>query len=131
MSVMKKGSTLIFFDINKFKQLNDEHGHLVGDEYLSAIARFIREAYGKVGRCYRIGGDEFAVIIYKNTADVKAVNEAFLSLLDGARHSDPLLPRISIGFCTYTGEGQSKTDVFNCADMRMYSNKAAGSSGVD
>lgn len=128
---MKKGSTLIFFDINKFKQLNDDHGHIVGDEYLSFIAHFIREAYGKVGRCYRIGGDEFAVIIYKKKADVKQVNGTFLSLLDNARKSDPLLPRISIGSCTYTGEEQSKRDVFNTADLRMYSNKAEGSSGVD
>ena len=128
---MKKGSTLIFFDINKFKQLNDDHGHLVGDEYLSVIAHFIREAYEKVGRCYRIGGDEFAVIINKKKVDVKEVNTAFLALLDNARASDPLLPRISIGSCTYTGEGQSKTDVFNTADMRMYSNKAEGSNGID
>ena len=131
LKAMRKGSTLIFFDINKFKQLNDDHGHIVGDEYLSSIARFIREAYGKVGRCYRIGGDEFAVIIYKKNADVRQVNETFLSLLDKARESDPLLPRISIGSCTYTGENQSKKDVFNTADMRMYSNKAEGSSGVD
>lgn len=128
---MQKGSTLIFFDINKFKQLNDDHGHIVGDEYLAAIARFIREAYEKVGRCYRIGGDEFAVIIYKKDVDVKEVNKAFLSLLEDARKSDPLLPKISIGSCTYTGEGQSKTDVFNTADMRMYSNKAEGSNGID
>ena len=131
LQAMKKGSTLLFFDINKFKQLNDDHGHIVGDEYLSTIARFIREAYENVGRCYRIGGDEFAVIIYKKNADVKYVNETFLSMLDSARKFDPLLPRISIGSCTYTGDGQSKTDVFNTADMRMYSNKAEGSSGVD
>ena len=128
---MKKGSTLIFFDINKFKQLNDNHGHIVGDEYLSVIARFIREAYEDVGRCYRIGGDEFAVIVYRKNVDVGKANETFLSLLDNGRKRDPLLPRISIGSCTYTGEGQSKNDVFNTADMRMYSNKAEGSSGVD
>ena len=128
---MKTGDTLIFFDINKFKQLNDEHGHTIGDEYLYEIASFIREAYDKVGRCYRIGGDEFAVIIDKKGADVNRVNETFVSLLDKERKTDPLLPRISIGTCTYTGNGQTQIDVFNTADMRMYSNKSEGSCGVD
>ncbi len=131
LQAMKKGNSLIFFDINKFKQLNDNLGHIVGDEYLSVISRLIRDAYENVGRCYRIGGDEFAVIIYKKNVDVRKVNETFLSLLEKERKSDPLLPRISIGSCTYTGEGQSKEDIFNTADMRMYSNKAEGSNGVD
>ncbi len=131
LKAMKKGNTLVFFDINKFKQLNDDHGHVVGDKYLSTIAGLIREAYENVGRCYRIGGDEFAVIINKKNVDVKSVNNGFLSLLDKTRKTDPLLPWIAIGSCPYTGDGQSKTDVFNTADMRMYSNKAEGSSVVD
>lgn len=131
LMAMKKGDTLIFFDINKFKQLNDEHGHAVGDEYLSTIAQFLRNAYDGVGRSYRIGGDEFAVIVYKKNANVNTVNEAFLALLENARERDPLLPRIAIGSCTYTGGDQSKIEVFNTADMRMYSNKAEGSHAVD
>lgn len=54
--------TYIVMDINWLKQTNDQYGHRAGDELLCCAARCIREAFYRAEDCFRIGGDEFAVI---------------------------------------------------------------------
>lgn len=54
---------LVLFDVDDLKQINDQLGHHVGDQALYAAALCIRNAFGGAGRCYRIGGDEFAVVL--------------------------------------------------------------------
>lgn len=58
----------VMFDLNNLKEANDQYGHDKGDKLLIAAAESIRESFGDYGDCYRIGGDEFAVII-KNVYD--------------------------------------------------------------
>ena len=58
--------TLAIIDANGFKEINDHFGHAAGDAYIEASAKLIREIFGKYGKCYRIGGDEFCAIIRKN-----------------------------------------------------------------
>lgn len=121
--VMKKGEVLILFDINKFKFINDTYGHGVGDKYLTFISSIIRDGYNKVGHCYRIGGDEFAVIIHKKDVDIDQINDEFFASIRKAREKDPLLPFVSLGYCVYTDQ-ESMSDVFHIADLNMYKNKA-------
>ncbi|MDD3164752.1 MAG: GGDEF domain-containing protein [Oscillospiraceae bacterium] len=59
----EQNAALIFMDVNDLKELNDHKGHAAGDGLLIAVARCIERAYGSLGYCYRIGGDEFCVII--------------------------------------------------------------------
>ena len=54
--------TYIVMDVNWLKQTNDQYGHRAGDELLCCAARCIREAFYRAEDCFRIGGDEFAVI---------------------------------------------------------------------
>lgn len=54
--------SFVFFDIDRMKDINDTYGHDAGDQVICLTARCIREAFGNVGECYRIGGDEFCVI---------------------------------------------------------------------
>ncbi len=63
---------MVIFDINSFKQVNDRHGHQAGDELLCQAARCIQRAFGPYGSCYRIGGDEFAVLLPRCNAAVLA-----------------------------------------------------------
>jgi len=63
MSRIKYSTALIVIDANNFKQINDTHGHQSGDWALSRIAELIFKVYSKVGYCYRIGGDEFCIIL--------------------------------------------------------------------
>ena len=58
---------LVVFDVDDFKQVNDCHGHVKGDLCLAGIAECIKKAYADFGYCYRIGGDEFCVLL-KNRA---------------------------------------------------------------
>ena len=57
---------IVTFDLNNLKYCNDNIGHAAGDVYIEASAKLIREIFGKYGKCYRIGGDEFCAIIRKN-----------------------------------------------------------------
>ena len=63
LSRIKYSTALIVIDANNFKQINDTHGHQSGDWALSRIAELIFKVYSRVGYCYRIGGDEFCIIL--------------------------------------------------------------------
>ena len=54
---------VIVFDLNELKKCNDTLGHEKGDEYIRESARLIRETFGDIGQCYRMGGDEFCVLV--------------------------------------------------------------------
>lgn len=56
-------TAIIMIDANDFKKINDTYGHDIGDWALARISEAIQEVYGKIGNCYRYGGDEFAVIL--------------------------------------------------------------------
>lgn len=119
---LRRGDVLLLFDINQFKQLNDRYGHKKGDRYLIAISAMIRSVYDDYGLCYRIGGDEFAVILNSRKADVEKLNAAFLSRLNNERKRDPVLPDLSLGYCRSTGK-ESCSEIFNAADVNLYASK--------
>lgn len=66
---------LVLFDLNDLKLINDTYGHHVGDEALIASCRCIEQAFGSLGSCYRIGGDEFGCLIphYNETQINRAI----------------------------------------------------------
>ena len=64
---LSQDGTLVVFDIDDFKHINDNYGHLLGDKCLEEVAACIKKAYSKDGFCYRIGGDEFCVLLNANT----------------------------------------------------------------
>ena len=53
----------VLFDIDKLKIINDTYGHDCGDQVIAMAAQCILEVFGPLGECYRIGGDEFCVIL--------------------------------------------------------------------
>ena len=62
-------TVVLVFDANKFKKINDEHGHKRGDKALKQLAYLIRKTYGEMAYCFRQGGDEFCVILKKGVFD--------------------------------------------------------------
>lgn len=72
----QKPVLLCSFDVNGLKKTNDSKGHLAGDELIIGAANCIQEVFGKYGVCYRIGGDEFSAIIYKEVSE-DLLREAF------------------------------------------------------
>lgn len=118
-------ATILMFDVDRFKDVNDRHGHLMGDACLRAIAGCIRRAYGNYGTCFRIGGDEFCVILTRRNAQYNTMTEIFQHLMDAARAENPVLPTVSVGTSHFNPSTDDLAESLARADARMYQNKEA------
>ncbi len=119
---------IVVFDVNNLKRINDQLGHKVGDEYIINACTLICKTY-KHSAVYRIGGDEFVVILESD--DYNARDELLSSIsskMEELQRADlPPAKRISIasGMAIYNSNEDSKvTDVFKRADAKMYENKS-------
>ena len=90
-----KACIVIIMDVNYFKNINDILGHDVGDEILAIISSLIKKNYQKYGKCYRIGGDEFAVILKENLDESGEIKKEFIKSLEKEREKDDRIPWIS------------------------------------
>ena len=119
-------TAIVFFDVNKFKSTNDNYGHKQGDIVLQQVASNLRYVFGNMGYIYRIGGDEFAMIL--NPRQLEKMNytlmvELLEKRMDKLRQKEnPILPSVSMGHAIYR-EGMNKADVISLADQQMYSHK--------
>ena len=115
--------TLVLLDVNDLKEVNDTRGHQAGDEHLQALAKAIKSTMRASDRAYRIGGDEFAVIL-------PAVGEwAGFQFAQRLQEALEQLGRTSVrataGISQAT-ELRSKDDVVRDADRALISAKASG-----
>ncbi|MBI5938698.1 MAG: diguanylate cyclase [Betaproteobacteria bacterium] len=122
--------TLVLFDIDHFKQINDGHGHAAGDEVLHQIGNLAKDMVRKADLPARLGGDEFAVILY-HTEEAQA--EAFMRQLIDKIRSQPFhyngsrIPvTISAGAAEYGGANTSPQALYFAADRALYSAKHQG-----
>ena len=119
------GMQLLLFDMNGLKHANDALGHAKGDELITCFAEAMETAFGALGICARIGGDEFAVLISGEHA--KAVNasmDEFQKLLD--KISDKMGFKVAAAYgIASCREVEIKTldEVYRLADARMYGKK--------
>ena len=117
----RSGGVLVVFDVDDFKQINDRYGHLQGDLCLAEIAACLKKAYARCGYCYRIGGDEFCVLL-KDRAQEAPCAEEFLRRLEQRREALPFLPMVSFGSAAFSGEDVGT--VKDRADREMYRYKS-------
>ncbi|ORU01268.1 diguanylate cyclase [Anaerovibrio sp. JC8] len=126
LSKLNYRTAVIIFDIDKFKDVNDTYGHAYGDAILKKISKAILRCYQSRGLCYRIGGDEFCVILNKNSfrseSTVIKLNNRFNSLLGELRQKERALPTVSVGYEIFNGETEI-ADIVHNADTMMYTNK--------
>lgn len=118
--VRYKGGVLVVFDVDDFKQINDRYGHIQGDLCLAGIAECIKKSYANFGYCYRIGGDEFCVLL-KNGGNEGRCKQEFLQRLQEKRGEIAFLPTVSYGSAPFSGEDIVK--VKDRADQDMYQYK--------
>ena len=111
---------LVVFDVDDFKQINDQYGHIQGDLCLAGIAECIKKSYANFGYCYRIGGDEFCVLL-KNGGNEGRCKQEFLQRLQEKRGEIAFLPTVSYGSAPFSGEDIVK--VKDRADQDMYQYK--------
>lgn len=115
--IYKGEGVLIVFDVDDFKLVNDKYGHLKGDACLSEIADCIKRAYSSYGYCYRIGGDEFCVLLTNKDKEAECL-DIFLSLLEERRSMYEFIPTVSYGSSYYANE--EMITVKDRADKNMY-----------
>lgn len=120
----KHGNWLVLFDLDHLKAINDSIGHQTGDEAIRLAYRCLTEAFAETGTCYRIGGDEFACIIW--SAPEKTVDEC-LKKLDGLvrRNREKVAYEfgISYGKGVFDPKAEDFHTFFASVDKSLYSNK--------
>ncbi|WP_353622861.1 bifunctional diguanylate cyclase/phosphodiesterase [Aliirhizobium terrae] len=119
---------VVGIDLNKFKQINDQLGHAVGDEVLKEMARRMMQLVGPNDMFARFGGDEFvAAMRYNDIADVQSfldrMTAEFNRPMDVEGHR--LVPGASMGVALYPNDGNSPEALIANADLAMY--RAKGS----
>lgn len=122
----KQTFRLNLLDLNHLKYINDNYGHNVGDEAIKLIYNTLDSAFKQIGTSYRIGGDEFAVIIDDIDPEInqKAIEEFNQSLIEiNKQFIHPL--KVAIGTDVYTYEQWEQFSKFyHHVDQRMYENKS-------
>ena len=120
------GSSVLYFDINGFKEINDQHDHAAGDAALRQIAELLAENVREFDIVGRLGGDEFGVILAQASPEVAAEKAASLSAListtplnwEGAAIS------VSVSYGLYSFSGtEDAGEALQRADQAMYEQK--------
>jgi diguanylate cyclase (GGDEF)-like protein len=117
-------STLVFFDLDGFKRYNDSFGHGAGDALLMRLGGALAAAASGHGSAYRLGGDEFCVLLdgaIERDGSVLAAAHAAL-----AEHGTGFVVTASRGVVVVPDEARSVSEALNLADERMYADKTDG-----
>lgn len=114
---------LILIDLNNFKPINDSFGHHIGDLVLIKFAQALTKSIRATDKCYRFGGDEFAVILEDaSTAGCNAITHR----LEVAIGECPVLSEYQLQFssgCCFSDDCSSENELFVKADQRLYKDK--------
>lgn len=128
--------SILFFDLDHFKVINDTYGHQFGDEVLRSLARAARETVRHIDTVGRYGGEEFVAIL-PETDYWKAVTVAERLREYVAAHPLAEMPggiaiqvTISVGVTAYPGDGRAVKDLIRTADSALYSAKRNGRNRV-
>lgn len=114
------GFTLLFIDLDKFKAINDTHGHDEGDRVLIRTARGLESAVRSVDKVFRLAGDEFVIVLAGAGAGTSA---AVISRIRGALAKEPHQPTCSVGIASYPTDGYTYNELLKAADQGMYRHK--------
>ena len=115
-------STLVFFDLNGFKRYNDTFGHAAGDALLARIGAALRDAVADRGRAYRLGGDEFCVLLDGRFDRHDRLIAATAAAL--VERGSAFTVGASLGVAVVPDDAESPSAALALADERMYYDKA-------
>ncbi len=127
-----EGMALLIIDLDRFKSVNDVHGHAVGDLLLEQVAGRIRET-AKKGEAFRLGGDEFAVLVPtrpENGSASRCLAEAIVRALCRPFQTGDLVHHIgaSIGMSLFPHDARDRQTLMRRADIALYRAKESGRS---
>jgi diguanylate cyclase (GGDEF)-like protein/PAS domain S-box-containing protein len=121
---------LICMDMDNFKKINDSLGHQTGDILIKQIAKRLQKIAGTKATCYRLGGDEFSILI-DNSTDIHHITHFAQTILDNlARpfiiNKQEFVLGASLGIAFYPEDGSNPQELLKNADTAMYFAKNAG-----
>jgi diguanylate cyclase (GGDEF)-like protein len=123
--------SMVFFDLDHFKQVNDGFGHAAGDEALCAFARILERECSVTDLLARMGGEEFAVVLFDADADAaKEFAERIAMELSHWSIEHPPLLTTSAGVAVLSEDTPTPSKMLTAADRALYAAKAAGRNRV-
>jgi diguanylate cyclase (GGDEF)-like protein len=131
-----QAAALLVIDLDRFKALNDEHGHLAGDVALTAVADCIKHELRDYDAVGRYGGEEFVAMLPNagTNAGMRAAERVRARIEECAITAEPTGPEMhvtaSIGVATYPSYGSALDELIRAADLALYAAKAAGRNAV-
>lgn len=120
--------SIIMFDLDNFKTLNDTLGHVQGDLCLKSLSALAKECIRASDSLGRYGGDEFIIVLPKaNLSTALTIAERFRTLVD--KKTQPHYT-VSVGLATYPDDGHSLLEILDIADKGLYLSKEKGRNAV-
>jgi diguanylate cyclase (GGDEF)-like protein len=127
--------SVLFIDVDRFKLVNDHHGHLVGSQVLRELSQILFQCVRQVDTLARYGGDEFTILL------VDTVPEACLQVAERIRRTvaetafeggqgNAIRFSVSVGVATYPHDGRTREALLEAADKAMYRAKSLGRNRV-
>lgn len=126
------GMAVLMVDIDQFKRLNDEFGHLLGDEVLRQVSSIFSQQLRKIDVVCRYGGEEFAIVLSQtNPQHALAVAEKLRRLVENWQFPGVARPvTISTGVATFPNHGTTRDELVRAADAGLYAAKQGGRNRV-
>lgn len=119
------GCTMLMIDIDHFKQINDTHGHEVGDAALQQLVGYLGDYCDLHSQIYRFGGEEFCILSAKTLQQAELLAETLRKAVEEGSRDSPQPLTISIGVAQLA-PGDSARDWFRRADEALYRAKSSG-----
>ena len=114
-------------DVNYLKKVNDTYGHTEGDRHIIAAASIIHETFGKYGKVYRVGGDEFVAVLDGTECEREYLQAVTAFRVKQQQYNDRVNPPVKLaiayGMAEYDLGDQNPEAAERLADARMYENK--------
>ena len=123
-------SALFFIDLDNFKQVNDQYGHLMGDQILKDVAEVLRNSVRDCDLAARVGGDEFELFVshFHSASEARDLGFRILQHIEEIpeKHSFSVMLSCSIGIAFTSYDGTNYDHLIRIADERVYEAKRLG-----
>jgi len=125
--------SVLFMDLDRFKEINDQYGHLAGSAALQEVGRLMRGCVRDVDTLFRFGGDEFAALLVEtDRRAARVVAERIRGLIEKhvflKKDNQPSQVTVSIGIATFPGDTTNQERLLGLADQAMYAGKQSRNS---
>ena len=130
-----RGFALFYLDLDRFKAVNDIHGHLAGDALLRSVAGRLSLCVREIDTIARLGGDEFAILQAQTDReeDAQALAQRVLAAVGAPYHFDgyQAVIGVSVGIAMSPRDGTNAKGLFKAADAALYRAKSEGGNAYD